>query len=55
MNPRKEFFRVPLDEVARVVRENHGEIEFTLAAEAEEYRKTLALKRSTSEPAQVAA
>ena len=56
VNTRKEFFRVPLDDVARVVRENHGEIEFTLVAEAEEYRKTLAhLKRSTSEPAQVAA
>ena len=46
VNTRKEFFRVPLGEVARVVRENHGEIEFTLAAEAEEYRKTVALLRS---------
>ncbi|MEL6615500.1 MAG: GIY-YIG nuclease family protein, partial [Bacteroidota bacterium] len=48
VNTRKEFFRVPLDEVARVVQENHGEIEFTLAAEAEEYRKTLALLKKSS-------
>ena len=46
VNHRKEFFQVPLDDVARVVRENHGEIEFTLAAEAEEYRKTVALANS---------
>ncbi len=45
VNYRKEFFRVPLDEIARVVHDNHGEIEFTLAAEAEEYRKTVALLR----------
>ncbi|HEY0049980.1 MAG TPA: DUF4041 domain-containing protein, partial [Pyrinomonadaceae bacterium] len=42
VNNRKEFFRVSLQEIADVVREHHGEIEFTLAAEAAEYRKTLA-------------
>jgi hypothetical protein len=43
VNERKEFFRVTIDEIADVVRENHGEIEFTRLAEAEEFRKTIAL------------
>jgi hypothetical protein len=42
VNERKEFFHVSIDDIARVVAEHHGTIEFTLAAEAEEYRKTLA-------------
>ena len=42
VNNRKEFFRVSLQEIADAVYEYHGEIEFTLAAEAAEYRKTLA-------------
>jgi hypothetical protein len=45
INERKEFFRVSIDEIAQAVRENHGEINLTLAAEAKEYRKTLALLR----------
>lgn len=43
INERKEFFRVSLDEIARAVREHHGEFELTKVAEAAEYRKTLAL------------
>jgi hypothetical protein len=46
VNERKEFFRVTLEEIERVVHENHGHIEFTKVAEAEEYRKTLALLES---------
>ena len=42
INHRKEFFRVSLNEIAEAVRELHGEIEFTLLAEAMEYRKTIA-------------
>lgn len=45
INNRKEFFRVSLNEIAKAVREFHGEIEFTLLAEAVEYRKTLAFLR----------
>jgi hypothetical protein len=45
INERKEFFRVSIDEIAQAVRENHAEINLTLAAEAKEYRKTLALLR----------
>jgi len=43
VNLRKEFFHVPIGDVATAVSEHHGQIEFTLAAEAAEYRKTLAL------------
>lgn len=45
VNFRKEFFRVSLAEIAKAVRELHGEIEFTMLAEAAEYRKTLAFQR----------
>jgi hypothetical protein len=47
VNARKEFFRVTIEEIADVVRQHHGEIEMTLAAEAVEYRKTLALIQET--------
>jgi hypothetical protein len=43
VNLRREFFRVSVEEIAEAVRQHHGEIEFTLAAEAVEYRKSLAL------------
>lgn len=43
VNERKEFFRASIDEIAQVVRRHRGEIEITRLAEAEEYRKTLAL------------
>lgn len=43
VNYRKEFFRVSLAEIAAVVKQQHAEIEFTLAAEAVDYRKSLAL------------
>lgn len=43
INERREFFRVSLDEIAQVVKTNHGNIEMTRLAEAQEYRKTLAL------------
>jgi len=43
VNQRKEFFRVDLESIAAAVQQHHGTIEFTMAAEAEEYRKTLAI------------
>lgn len=43
VNERKEFFKVTIDEIAEVVRRHNSEIEITLAAEAVEYRKTLAM------------
>lgn len=51
-NERKEFFRVSLDEIVRVVRETDKELKickseviFTKVAEATDYRKTLARER----------
>jgi hypothetical protein len=43
VNERKEFFRVTIGEIARAVKESHGEIDITLAAEAAEYRKTVSM------------
>ena len=51
-NQRKEFFRVSLDEIARVVHETDEELKickskvtFTMIAEAADYRKTMARER----------
>ncbi|MFZ5686993.1 MAG: DUF4041 domain-containing protein [Bacillota bacterium] len=44
VNPRKEFFRVPLDEVEKVVKANHNAtVTFTKIAEAAQYRESLRL------------
>lgn len=43
INERKEFFHVSLEEIATVVRAEHGEFELIRVAEAADYRKTLAL------------
>lgn len=43
INERKEFFRVSLTEIAQAVHANHGAIDFLHEAEAQEYRKTMAL------------
>lgn len=37
INPRKEFFRVTIDEIVAVVRANHGEVEYKADAEALEF------------------
>jgi len=50
VNERKEFFNVTLAEIERVVKERHNKtVEFTKLAEAEEYRKTLAMKKQMKE------
>lgn len=43
VNERKEFFRASIEAIAEVVRAERGEIEVTLAAEAAEWRKTVAM------------
>ena len=45
VNKRKEFFTVSLPDIEQVA-QDHGSVQFTLAAEAEEYRKTLALREA---------
>ncbi|MDJ0757470.1 MAG: GIY-YIG nuclease family protein [Ardenticatenaceae bacterium] len=49
INLRKEFFHVSIDEIAQEVKNNHGEIEFTLAAEATEYRQTIQINKEEKE------
>lgn len=39
-NPRKEFFRVTLDEVVVAVRQHHGEVEYTADVEALEFMQS---------------
>ncbi|EKD55731.1 MAG: hypothetical protein ACD_59C00053G0003 [uncultured bacterium] len=46
VNPRKEFFNVNLNEVGELVNKMGHDINFTLMAEAREYRETLALENS---------
>lgn len=55
INERKEFFRVSLTEIADVVRANHGAIEFLHEAEAQEYRKTLAMNTDAAAGGQAGA
>jgi hypothetical protein len=42
-NPRKEFFRATLEDICKIVREHHGEVEFKADPEAAEYRQSLAM------------
>ncbi len=44
-NRRKEFFRVKLRDIQAAVAEGDGEVRWTLAAEAKDYRETLAMER----------
>ena len=53
VNERKEFFRVSLDDIARKVKEMHGEIEFTKLVEAKEFRETIAIRNQERESIEV--
>lgn len=52
VNPRKEFFRVSLEEIQEAVEKLHGTITFVTVPEAEDYRKSLAMERE-AEPQKV--
>ena len=53
INTRREFFRVSLDEIKQVVKENFDKsVEFIDVAPAEQYRETLALK-AQAQPAAI--
>lgn len=45
VNARREFFRVTLDEIRGAVENHFGEVTFRLVPEAEEFRKTMALRK----------
>lgn len=44
VNPRKEFFKVPLTNIAAIVKEHHPKAEFIMTAEALEYRQSQMIK-----------
>ena len=48
VNRRREYFNVSLEEIEKVVNENHGEIEFIIEPEAKEYRESLIIKQQFS-------
>tara|TARA_R110001592_G_scaffold363293_1_gene683361 strand:- start:20836 stop:22263 length:1428 start_codon:yes stop_codon:yes gene_type:complete len=48
VNLRREYFDISLDDIEKVVKENHGEIEFIKKAEAKEYRESLIIKKKTN-------
>jgi multidrug efflux pump subunit AcrA (membrane-fusion protein) len=48
-NPRKEFFRVTLDEIISIVEEKHGEVDYVADPEALEYLQTLEMPEEDSE------
>lgn len=45
VNRRREYFNLSLEEIEKVVKENHGEIEFIIEPEAKEYRESLIIKK----------
>jgi hypothetical protein len=53
INERKEFFRVSLTEIAEAVLANYGAIEFLHEAEAQDYRKTVAMNSEKVQISQV--
>lgn len=54
VNLRKEYFRVTLEDIQEEVKKHHGFVSFTLTAEAEEYRKSLAAREAGVVPELVA-
>jgi hypothetical protein len=48
INPRKEFFRVPLADVRHLLESRELEVHWTMTAEAREYHESLALERRTA-------
>jgi hypothetical protein len=44
VNPRREYFRVSLDEIRAAVDKHHGLVSFVLSPEAEEWRKTQSMR-----------
>lgn len=50
VNPRKEFFKVDLDEIKKVILENHNAtVKFVDVPDATEYRETVRMEESTVE------
>lgn len=50
VNNRKEFYNVTLDEIEKIVKETHSEIEFIKLPEAREYRESQAILNKSESP-----
>ena len=48
-NPRKEFYKTDIEEIHRIVQENHGEVQYVADPEALEYHQSLAMSDEDSE------
>ena len=48
-NPKKEFFRTSIDTIVRIVKENHGEVEYVADAEALQYRQSESISDEDAE------
>ena len=46
INPRKEFFKISLESIADEVKKYKGDIEFTMLAEAKEYRQSISMEQN---------
>ena len=42
-NPRKEFFRSDIETIVKLVKENHGEVEYVADPEALQYHQSLSM------------
>ncbi|MBI3270362.1 MAG: GIY-YIG nuclease family protein [Planctomycetes bacterium] len=49
VNLRKEFFKVSLDTIAQIVKENHGEVKYKAEPEALEYRESVSMSADDQE------
>ncbi len=46
VNTRREYFHVSLEDIQKVVMENHGSFEFVIEPEAQEYRESLIIRNA---------
>lgn len=46
VNPKKEFFRIPISEIRKEIDKRGLEVKWTMAAAASEYRETLAIEKA---------
>ncbi len=44
VNRRREYFNLSLKEIEKIVKENHGEVEFIIEPEAKEYRESVIIR-----------
>jgi regulator of replication initiation timing len=48
-NPRKEFYRTDIETVAKIVQENHGDVQYIADAEALQYRQSVTMSEEDQE------